>query len=236
MTKLNRNQIKCAAIAAMTLNHTAIALLPEGTPLWILLTDIGYYTAPLMCALLTEGYHYTKDLGAYMKRLFGFALLAQLPYMAALRMKNGNVLFSLLLCLLAVHVLNTEYRPLIRLGSLVLLAAVSALCDWAVILPAMAILFENGRENPGQYRLAWGKILAVYLAATLVQYLTMPYTPVQAILLTFAATAGPAAAAFTILYLYDPSRPAGRYPGKWFFYIYYPAHLTILALIRTAVF
>ena len=236
MNKLSRNTIKCAALAAMTCNHAAYALLPEGTPLWILLTDIGYFTAPVMCALLTGGYHYTKNLTAYMARLFGFALLAQLPYMYALHMKNGNVLFSLLLCLLAIHVMNTEYRPLVRTGSLALIVVTSAFCDWAVLLPAMAILFENGRGNTKQYRSAWEKILAVYMVSMLAQYLATPYRPLQAILLTLAATAGPAAAALTILYLYDPSRPTGRFPGKWFFYIYYPAHLAILVLIRTCLF
>ena len=228
MIKFSRNQIKCAAMAAMTCNHAAIALLPEGTPLWILLTDIGYFTAPAMCALLTEGYHYTADRAAYMKRMFFFALLAQIPYMAALHMQNGNVLFSLLLCLLVIHVMNTEYRPLIRAGCLAVLLGASLLCDWPLLLPAMAILFENGRGTRSGYRAAWGKILAVYLLTMTAQYLTVPESLPRAVLLALAASAGPAAAAICILCFYDPSRPAGSPAGRRLFYLYYPLHLAVL--------
>ena len=46
---LNRDVIKYIAIVTMTLNHIANALLPEGTFLYTLFTDIGYFTAITMC-------------------------------------------------------------------------------------------------------------------------------------------------------------------------------------------
>lgn len=42
--------------------------------------------------------------------------------------------------------------------------------------------------------------------------------------------------AFVILYLYNGRRAArGRTFYKWFFYVFYPAHLLVLGLLRLAV-
>ena len=54
--RLSRNTIKYTAVIAMTCNHIANALLTEGTAIYELLTDIGYFTALAMTFLLAEGY------------------------------------------------------------------------------------------------------------------------------------------------------------------------------------
>ena len=46
---MNREQIKLLAIIAMTVNHTAFALVPKGTMLYEIMLDIGYLTAVTMC-------------------------------------------------------------------------------------------------------------------------------------------------------------------------------------------
>ena len=51
---MNREQIKLTAIAAMTVNHTAIALVPPDSIVYTIMTDIGYLTAVTMCYFLIE--------------------------------------------------------------------------------------------------------------------------------------------------------------------------------------
>ena len=46
---MNREQIKLTAIAAMTINYTAIALVPPQSVMYFTMTDIGYLTAVTMC-------------------------------------------------------------------------------------------------------------------------------------------------------------------------------------------
>ena len=58
---MNREQIKLLAIIAMTVNHTAFALVPKGTMLYEIMIDIGYLTAVTMCYFLVEGYYYTRS-------------------------------------------------------------------------------------------------------------------------------------------------------------------------------
>ena len=76
---LNRDAIKLAAMATMACNHFAQALLPGGTLLYTVLVNIGYFTAPVMCWFLVEGFGCTRSRGRYALRLAGFALLAQAP-------------------------------------------------------------------------------------------------------------------------------------------------------------
>lgn len=232
MRILNRNQIKLLAVILMTMNHAARIFLPEGSVLQAVLIDAGYFTAPAMCALLAEGYHYTRDPGRYAGRLLLFALLAQLPYMRALLLENGNVLFTLLLCLLAVHFLNTETesgkRFLYPAGCILL----SLFCDWGGVLPMAAILFEKSRHDIRARKGAWAALLFMSGYTEAVSRLSMHAGPGQTVLQTAGALAGPAAAAFCMLALYDEKAPVCRNAFcKWFFYLYYPLHLTVLWLL-----
>ena len=82
---LNSNQIKLIAIAAMTADHIAWLLFPgysrEALPLIMHL--VGRITCPIMCYFIAEGYHHSKDLAKYTRRLFLFALLSHFAYIFA---------------------------------------------------------------------------------------------------------------------------------------------------------
>ena len=77
---MNRDIIKMLAMATMLVNHIANVFMPAGAPLTNLCLYIGYFTAVTMCYFLVEGYGYTHSKTQYAGRLFGFAVLAQLPY------------------------------------------------------------------------------------------------------------------------------------------------------------
>ena len=79
----DRGQIKLAAVVLMTLNHIAEIFLGRGSLLYNLLTGIGFFTAPVMCYFLVEGFRYTRNRKNYGLRLFVFALLSQFPFSLA---------------------------------------------------------------------------------------------------------------------------------------------------------
>ena len=79
----DRSQIKLAAVVLMTLNHIAEIFLDRGSLLYNLLTGIGFFTAPVMCYFLVEGFRYTRNRKNYGLRLFLFVLLSQLPFSLA---------------------------------------------------------------------------------------------------------------------------------------------------------
>lgn len=81
--ELNRDQIKYIAVFTMLLNHVANIFLQPGTFACEALKDIGYFTAPVMCWFLVEGYRYTRSVKKYAGRLLIFAVISQLPYYLA---------------------------------------------------------------------------------------------------------------------------------------------------------
>ena len=93
---LSANTIKLIAIAAMTLDHIAWWLFPgyprEALPL--LLHMIGRITCPVMCYFIAEGYHHTRDIHRYTRRLFGLPCWRILPMCLPRRgLKAGVRLF-----------------------------------------------------------------------------------------------------------------------------------------------
>lgn len=106
MSKLSYlDRIKLLMMFVMTLGHVGWGFVPTDTLLSQLLHFCARMTVVLACFLVVEGFYKTHDLRAYLKRLFGFAVLAQLPYTLyswgfdemrwLLLLEHGNVLFGL---------------------------------------------------------------------------------------------------------------------------------------------
>ena len=118
---LNRDQIKYIAVILMALNHIANIFLKEGTVPFLLLRNLGYFTAPVMCYFLVEGYYYTHSRKQYGQRLLLFALLgpaildellADGVGMLAALLAAGNLSFWL--CDRAVGALTRYYRLILK--------------------------------------------------------------------------------------------------------------------------
>ena len=56
-----RSRVKLLALLCMSLNHFAHIFLPGSSPLAMVLTGLGYFTAPVMCMYLVDGYFYTRS-------------------------------------------------------------------------------------------------------------------------------------------------------------------------------
>lgn len=70
---LNRNHLKYLAIIFMIIDHISFFYDPTN-PIIIACGFISRTTAPIMALFIAEGYHYTRDVKKYMKRLFIFAI------------------------------------------------------------------------------------------------------------------------------------------------------------------
>lgn len=234
---LNRDAIKAIAMATMLLNHIANALLSPQSPWFEPLVDIGYFTAVTMCYFLVEGYGYTHDRKAYALRLLGFALIAQIPYQLALGFFQLNMLFTLLVCFGIVHVWvswGADKGPQKALAVLGLVFA-SLFMDWAILAPVFTLMFAAWRygDTPacgtrsGLARLFVGDAL-IFFFLNLQEEWTA-----QAMLQAAASSLGILVAGAVILLFYNGKRAEhGRSFWKWFFYLFYPAHLAVLAVIK----
>lgn len=240
---LNRDAIKAIAMATMLLNHIANALLSPQSPWFEPLVNIGYFTAVTMCYFLAEGYGYTHDRKAYALRLLGFALIAQIPYQLALGFFQLNMLFTLLVCLGTAHVAHGLItRPGERAGrngaALLGLFFVSVFMDWGTMAPLFTCLFCTWRYGKAGLAGRRSGLALVFLGdAVIFFFLNLPAEwTAQAMLQAAASSLGILAAGAVILLFYNGKRAEhGRTFWKWFFYLFYPAHLAVLAAVKLLV-
>ncbi|WP_370828184.1 TraX family protein [Fournierella massiliensis] len=237
---LNRDAIKAIAMATMLLNHIANALLSPQSPWFEPLVNIGYFTAVTMCYFLVEGYGYTHDRKAYALRLLGFALIAQIPYQLALGFFQLNMLFTLLACFGIVHVWvswGADKGPQKVLAVLGLFFA-SLFMDWAILAPVFTLMFASWRYGDAPACGTRSVLARLFVGDALIFFfLNLPAEwTAQAMLQAAASSLGILAAGAVILLFYNGKRAQhGRVFWKWFFYLFYPAHLAVLAAIKLLV-
>ncbi|MCD8336500.1 MAG: conjugal transfer protein TraX [Lachnospiraceae bacterium] len=235
---LNRDAIKYFAMFTMLLNHIAHVFPLPGTFLRELFIDLGYFTAPVMCYFLVEGYRYTHSKRLYGIRLAVFALLSELPFCLAFTSGGGiafqgmNMIFTLLLCLLIILAMERIGNPFLRKLAVFALVVASVFSDWAVLAPVFTILFVRAGQEKAEIRKAF--VIAT-LAFGLANFTGgIGYYPLQKnMLLSLGTMVGPALAGLAIAELYNGKRmEKGRAFSQWFFYLFYPVHLLILGLLR----
>ena len=234
---LNRDAIKAIAMATMLLNHIANALLSPQSPWFEPLVNIGYLTAVTTCYFLVEGYGYTHDRKAYALRLLVFALISQIPYQLALGFFQLNMLFTLLVCFGIVHVWVSwgadkgPQKVLVVLG----LFFASLFMDWAILAPVFTLMFASWRYGDAPACGTRSVLARLFVGDALIFFfLNLPAEwTAQAMLQAAASSLGILAAGAVILLFYNGKRAEhGRTFWKWFFYLFYPAHLAVLAVIK----
>lgn len=227
---LSRDCIKYIAMVTMFLNHFAHVLLTQETALAELFINIGYFTAPVMCYFLVEGFAYTHSRKRYALRLFAFALISQVPYAVVLKANNLNMLFTLFVCFCILAVLDCKKLGIWRAVPAAVLTVATLFMDWALLAPLFTILFALCK---GDKRKLWAAFGVSYILFILYDYLLFMGMYGQMSWL-HEAYAGLAiiAAGIVVLCFYSGKRArGGRIFSKWFFYIFYPAHIAVLGLI-----
>lgn len=230
---LNRDQIKYLAIILMTFNHIAHILMTSGTAVYEVFEDIGYFTSITMCYFFVEGYFYTHSRRNYAKRLFIFALISEIPYILAMGYFQLNVMFTFLICLLILTVLDSKLNRFLKALSVLGLMLLSAVCDCAFILPIAAILFRLGRGDRKKQAFAWITMCIIFFALNLPGYYNGAGQLGYALIHSFYAVIPWIASGIVIMYFYSGKKSEKHtFLNKWAFYIYYPLHLLILWGIR----
>jgi len=226
------NTLKLIAIVAMTIDHLASLLYPgfPKEPLPLVMHLIGRLTAPIMIYFIAEGYFHTRNVKKYIGRLLLFAAISHIPYilmfggeftMFGIQMTSVMLPFAMGLSALAVdQSKDPRLTPVVKSILVYGLCALAFFSDWS--MPgAMAVVFV-GRNHGNFKRQMLGLATAIAMYATVYAFsFDMVYGILQmGIVLSFP-----------LLALYNQTRGKARWL-KWFFYIYYPAHLLILGLIR----
>ncbi len=214
--------LKMIAILGMTGNHAA-AIFESALPYSVLcmLTGLGGLTFPIMAYALVEGYCHTSNVARYALRLFVFACITQVPFQLFLASK-GNVLFTLLIGLGVLYA-RDHIRSAIVFWLLATMATLASICcDWGLIGIVMILVNAMAPQQGAQYYGALIPCVALGVSA-----LTSLIIGDVSVLPQLFYAAGCAGAAILLLH-YQGRR--GR-PLQWFFYVYYPAHITVLGIV-----
>ncbi len=203
---LDSFQLKCIAIVSMALDHTGAVLYPS--QIW--LRCLGRIAFPIFCFLIVEGFFHTHDVRRYMGRLGVFALISEIPYDLAFRgvpleYAHQNVFFTLLIGIGMMILLerNREWPVKAVILLLAMWLAVLIRSDYnfrGVLLIFVFYIFHESR---------WLAVTAGGLWNFLYQGVIQKYGVLSVLPLA----------------LYNGER--GR-KMKYFFYIFYPAHLLLL--------
>jgi hypothetical protein len=209
-----REILKWIAIITMTVDHIGAVLYPEQR----IFRFVGRLSFPLFSYLLVLGLETTRNVKAYFVRLFIFAFVSQIPFSLALGVEPLgylNIFFTLSLGLLFVK-LYEEKKTLLML--LPLLASVALNVDYGIygILTIGGMYLLRRNSELGSISLLLLNLL--FFPVSSVQLLSLSALP-----LILSHNNG-------FLKLAAKANGSAKYPSwrKYFFYVYYPLHLSIL--------
>lgn len=230
---LNSNQLKFIAILTMTVDHVISVMYPDYPKIWwvLLLHIIGRFTAPTMWFFIAEGYHYTHNLKKYMGRLFLFAFISHFAYNFAFGIpmipfqtsifNQTSVIWSLAWGVVALFIADCpKIKGWLKPILIFLICVITFCSDWSCIA-VLAILGIGSHRGDFKRQMLDMVIYTAMYALVYFLFIDKVYGILQmgvVIVIPFLAK-------------YNGQR--GNWKGmKWFFYLYYPLHLTIVGLLR----
>lgn len=239
MKKLNRTQLKLIAVCAMVCDHTAWGFLDFMTPLAQVMHVIGRLTIPIMCFFVAEGFRYTSSKRRYLGRMAAFWVISAIPFYLFFHEEyeyRQNIIFDLMLGLLMLMVLeNEKLKRWEKVIAALAIFLVSAFVGGWVIVPILFILaFYYGGNF--KKKALWECAITVTLVLFLVVATNLNqiwhfshYDWVWYGELYFLGFMIP----LLLLKRYDGQK--GKDIGKYFFYIFYPAHFLVLLAVKVMI-
>lgn len=215
--------LQLIAIITMLIDHVGYFICDDNLAMRL----IGRFAMPLFCFMLAEGFLHTKGKRwAYFGRLAAFAFISQLPYdllhqHSLTVMPHLNVMFTLATGFAAMALIESRSWSMICLPILFVTAEYFNM-DYGAYGVAMIVGFYLASKflKQKKYQLwRWAAYAASLFVSTAI-YAHVERKPVQ----LFAMLA------VIPIILYNGK--LGKRLPKWFGYIFYPAHLMVIFLIR----
>ncbi len=215
LPQLSGNALKILAAITMTVDHVGLTLFPQVQALRL----IGRLAFPIFAFMVAEGCAHTRNMGRYILHMLVLALVCQVAYTAATGSWLLCVPVSFVLSISLIYLLQkAKEAPFWGVAFLAGVGAVwlfdrQATLDygfWGCMMPVAASLFRGAK----------GK-----LDENTVHVLAMGVFMIP-LALQLGAWQWWSLLALPLLEMYSGQR--GKYKMKYFFYIFYPAHLLII--------
>lgn len=238
---INNNTLKIIAMILMLLDHLWGTIIPGNQ--WM--TLIGRMAFPIFAFLIVEGFFHTSDLKKYMKRLFIFGLISEIPFNliytgSIIFPFHQNVMFTLLLGLLIINEIdklkNTKeikkkIIPILKIF-LFLLISIIGFVDYGVTGVLTIVVFYLFRG----FKLAWiGQLISLIL-------LYIVFFEGQSVILNifnheyFLPLQSIGILSLIFIWLYNGEKGKNNKLIKYLFYSFYPVHMLVIYLIYYFIF
>lgn len=215
MLKLTGNSLKIIAAITMFLDHMGLLLFPQS----LFLRMVGRIAFPIFAFMIAEGCFYTRNRRRYLGLILALAIVCQAVYFFFNGSMYLNILFTFSLSILMIFALDALKAAPGPGTALIFLGAVGAVWVlnrvltidygfWGCMVPVFASLPSRTLLD-GQHSRIGGLALGLVL-------LSYALGGIQILCLL----------ALPFLYCYNGQR--GKRNMKYFFYIFYPAHLVLL--------
>jgi len=231
MTAFN---LKIIALSAMFIDHIGVAF-PEAAPFWF--RAVGRLAFPIFVYLLAEGFRHTRSKEKLLMRLLVFAAISEIPYDLVMGntinfAANANIFYTLFLGGVAIWLcerLRTRYgwQTLAVLAAILptVMVAESLSVDFGGL--GVLFIFAMYAIKPKAARLiAFGAFaLSQFIPLVMAHSLGIAIPTEYLIMIPFALATVPLVA------FYNCERGIKTQWAKWLFYVAYPAHLAVLAIV-----
>jgi len=234
---LTSNMLRTVAIVLMLSDHIWATAMSFGN--WM--TYIGRMAFPIFAFQIAEGFVHTSSFKKYALRLLGFALLSELPFNLFYSSRwfnpyHQNVLFTLLLGLLAIKVIDNikKNRSAKNIALsvlwlfLILAASGIGFVDYGFLGMLTVVLFYLFRDFP----FAWLLQLLGMVLINITFFEGLVF-PVEIFGKVFEIPSqGFAIFALIPIWLYGRRKGRSSKPLQYGFYAFYPVHMIVLYLIK----
>ena len=182
-----------------------------------------------MWFFIAEGFYYTRNVKKYIGRLFLFAVISHfaynfaggIPFIPTGIFNQTGVMWSLAWAVVLMVVFTTgNLRQWQKIICIILICLITFPADWSCIAAMCPVFIYLNRDSFKKQALS---IVIWSMFYTIVYFIAID--KLYGILQMFTVLSIP------ILKEYNGER--GKWIGmKWLFYIYYPAHLFVIGIIR----
>ena len=230
---LTGSTLKIIACISMLIDHITVVFLANGLyklgnytipiPVYAVLRWIGRLAFPIFCYFIVEGFKHTKSRQNYLMRLIFFGFISEIPfnwasYSSILDIKHQNVYFTLAIGLISLVLCEKITKGSFKEAKISnkLLAVLAA--------GACAVIAELLKTSYG-----YSGVLCIFI-----MYILNDKPLYRNVLSTIALMTNSISEIFAIPFWFLINRYNGEKGSgnKYLFYLFYPGHLLILAVLR----
>ena len=219
---LTGNQLKLFAVIVMTIDHIGHILFPS--LLWLRI--IGRLAYPVFAYMIAEGCTHTRSMPKYLATMAGMAVVRQIVVYLVTGSLYQYILVTFTLSIAMIYILKKALETQSAIWWLTVSAALGTIWLLTQWLPTQL----RGTDFSIDYSF-WGVMVPVlvWLGKTKWQKLLLAAAGLVLIARDINSIQMLALCALPVLALYNGQR--GTWKLKYFFYLYFPAHIVVLEMI-----